>query len=101
MPHPKKASAQAKSKRQSGVSTFTKVISTSNNESLYALSEDEVFSESEDAQETQDSDLLDSITTLQKLCSVFIPAHLRQNGGKNVTKNPVSAIFMLSFASIC
>jgi hypothetical protein len=79
MPHPTKASAWAKAKRQSGQPIFTHVEDViSEDGSVYNdLGEEQTCSEwDEDTEETEDE--LECISSLQRFYTVFLPPHLKQ-----------------------
>ena len=72
MPHPKKSSSKAKSQQQAGQSSFgpVKFDTEDTSESEYNDSNDEAASSDEES-------TLQSISAMQSLYSVFLPAHLR------------------------
>ena len=77
MPHPSKKSAQAKSRRQSGLSVFESVSYSSDESSEYIQSEgdDKVSSDEENG-------ILQSISEMQNLYAKYLPAHLKPGGTK-------------------
>jgi hypothetical protein len=92
MPRRKKASAQAKAKRQLGQSTFAHVKDISEHGSVYNDSgEDEVWEDEIDEDTEEIEDLLESIASLQRLYAVFLPPHLK-------VQNPVSNCFCANFS---
>jgi hypothetical protein len=79
MPRPTKASARAKAKRQSGQPIFTHVEDViSEDGSVYNDSgkEQTCLESDEGTEETKDE--LECISSLQRLYTVFLPPHLKQ-----------------------
>ena len=85
MPRCKKVSVQAKSKQQSGQPIFTHVEEEfSEDGSVYIDSgEEEIWSDEDESDRENTEGSLESIASLQRLYTVLLPPHLKQ-------QNPVS-----------